>query len=313
MNVSIVIPNYNGEDILKKNLSKVLEASMGYIEGEVEIIISDDSSTDRSIQIIEEFIKKNKITGIKINLLKNEVNRGFSSNVNLGVTKAKNEIIVLLNTDVSPHVNFLKPLVIHFQDKEVFAVGCMDESIEEGKVVPRGRGVGKWRRGLLVHSAGDLDKTDTLWAGGGSSAFRKSYWTELGGMDSLYNPFYWEDIDLSYRALKSGYKIFFEKDSVVRHEHEKGIIKSSYSKSEIKKIAYRNQFIFVWKNSDKTTLITHILWMPYYLIKAILRVDAPFYKGLLSGILLMPNIIKERFKVQRKFKKSDEEVVGLIE
>ena len=43
--------------------------------------------------------------------------------------------MVLLNTDVAPEKDFLSPLIKHFKDSEVFAVGCMDKSIEKGKVV----------------------------------------------------------------------------------------------------------------------------------------------------------------------------------
>ena len=99
----------------------------------------------------------------------------------------------------------------------------------------------------------------------------KSIWDELGGLDILYNPFYWEDIDLSYRARKSGYKTLFENKSVVRHEHEKGSIKNKYNPQDVKKIAYKNQFIFAWKNSDFSTLIYGHFWLPYHLLKALFQ------------------------------------------
>ena len=56
MNISIIIPNYNGAEILKKNLPKVLESVKNYKNGKVEIIIPDDPSTDNSKQVIAAFI-----------------------------------------------------------------------------------------------------------------------------------------------------------------------------------------------------------------------------------------------------------------
>ena len=312
MNVSIIIPNYNGESILKKNLPKVLESAENYSGGLAEILISDDGSVDNSVKIIKEFIDKNKNSNVKISLLQSSSNMGFSSNVNRGSDAAKYEILVLLNTDVSPHRNFLMPLVQNFEDGNVFAVGCMDESIEGGKVVLRGRGVGKWRKGFLVHKRGEVNKRNTLWAGGGSGAFRKNIWDRLGGMDPIYNPFYWDDIDLSYRALKSGYQVVFEKDSIVRHEHEKGAIKSKYPEQKVKRIAYRNQFIFVWKNSDISTLISHILWLPYNLLLTILRLDFNFIWGFLHALRLSPKILKSRRKTFSNFVKSDSEILNNI-
>ena len=50
-------------------------------------------------------------------------------------------------------------------------------------------------------------------------------WLKLGGMDTLYSPFYWEDIDLSYRAWKSGYQILYDPNIIVEHHHESTIAK----------------------------------------------------------------------------------------
>lgn len=297
MKISIIIPNYNGEELLKKNLPKVLDAV-----GDAEIIVVDDASTDGSLDVLDSFKSKIKI-------IKNEKNLGFSSTVNRGVKAAEGDIVILLNTDVIPEREFLIPLLTHFNDEGIFAVGCMDKSIEDGKVVLRGRGVGRWERGFLVHSRGEVDKTNTLWVNGGSGAFRKSIWKKLGGFDELYNPFYWEDIDLSYRAIKSGFKVLFEPKSIVIHEHEKGAIKNKFSSSEVKAIAYRNQFIFVWKNTTDLNLqFLHFFWLPYHFIKVLIEGDMAFFKGFFSAFLLLPKIIISSFNSQRLFLKKDSEI-----
>mgnify|MGYP001581595392 CR=1 FL=1 len=131
-----------------------------------------------------------------------------------------------------------------------------------------------------MHRRGEIDKTDTDWGSCGSGAFRKSLWNELNGLDEIYNPFYWEDIDLSYRAKKRGYKIFFEPKSVVIHKHEEGAIKQKYSAEQIETISYRNQFLFAWKNMNSWRLwISHLLWLPYHFAKALVRGDFAFYLG----------------------------------
>lgn len=315
MDISIIIPNYNGEKILQKNLPKVLEAVKNYKKGKVEIIIPDDPSTDRSGEVIKDFInsiKENHIVGKTVENRKKE-DAGFSKNVNRGVSLATGDILILLNSDVSPHKDFLEPLLVHFSESEVFAVGCMDESIEEGKTILRGRGIGKWQRGFLHHAAGELDKTNTLWVSGGSSAFRKSIWEKLNGLDVLYNPFYWEDIDLSYRALKSGYTIYFEPKSVVVHEHEEGAIKTKFKPKHVQKIAYRNQFIFVWKNiTDGSLLFSHIFWLPYHLLKAVTRKDWVFLQGFVLALLQMEQIKKSRDRAGRHFVKRDKEILKRV-
>ena len=315
MHISIIIPNYNGAHLLKKNLPAVFRAVQYYKEKthkDGEIIIVDDASTDASLSVISNFSPFGDLRQFPISnfqCIANERNLGFSSTVNKGVNSALGDIIVLLNTDVSPEKEFLIPLLKHFADEKVFAVGAMDKSREEGKEVLRGRGIGKWQRGFLIHAAGKLNKETSLWVSGGSGAFRKSFWEMLCGLDELFNPFYWEDIDISYRALKSGMKIVFEKESVVFHEHERGAIQTKYSKKDIGKIAYRNQFIFVWKNADVQMLITHFVWLPYHIVKAIFRLDFIFLQAFFLALSLLPEIIQARKKVHKYFIYSDEVVI----
>lgn len=297
MSISIIIPNYNGAELLKKNLPKVLAAT-----GNAEVIVVDDASIDASLDILRTF---------DVKVVVNEKNMGFSSTANRGVKEARGDIVVLLNTDVAPEKNFLEPLMQHFKDPNVFAVGCMDKSVDGEKIVLRGRGIGSWQRGFFVHGRGEVDRTNTLWVSGGSGAFRKSLWEKLGCFDELYNPYYWEDIDLSYRALKAGYTILFESKSIVTHEHNKGAIKQLYSLFRVKTIAYRNQFIFVWKNAtDPDMRLLHILWLPIHCARAILRGDLPFFLGLLQAFLRSPKIIQSSLSVQKLFKLNDKEVVA---
>lgn len=312
MNLSIIIPNYNGENLLKKNLPAVYKASRNYHGGNVEIIISDDPSTDNSGEVIRNFITENKDKNIVIKTVSNKLQNkaGFSKNVNRGVGLAGGDILVLLNTDVNPRENFLETLIQHFADKNVFAVGCMDESIEGDQKIFRGRGVGSWQKGFMMHSKGDIDKDNTLWASGGSSAFNRKIWEQIGGLEELYNPYYWEDIDISYRAQKCGYNILFEKKSIVIHEHEKGAIRTISNKSQIKKTAYRNQFIFVWLNiTDKDLLFSHFFWLPFHLFSAAIRRDRDFFSGFISAIMKINEIINKRKKYIELFRITDKDIL----
>jgi GT2 family glycosyltransferase len=305
MDISIIIPNYNGENLLRKNLDKVYQEISAYKSGKAEIIVVDDGSTDDSLTFLNDFSKTHQNFKIVIN----KKNLGFAPTVNKGVKASNAEIVILLNTDAYPEKDFLAPLLKHFTNEKMFAVGCLDRSIENGEVVLRGRGLGEWRRGFLVHKKGEVDKTNTLWVSGGSGAFRKSIWDNLGGFNELYAPFYYEDVDLSYRALKSGYHILFEPKSVVVHEHEKGVIKNRYSEFKIKTIAYRNQFILVWENADASLISAHILWLPYHFLKALIAGDWPFFLGFFNAFLLTPKVLSSRHREQKLFVKKDAEVM----
>ncbi len=310
MNISIVIPNFNGEDLLRNNLPKVIKVLDSYKLGKKELIIVDDCSTDNSIEEINKIKKLSERTVI-VHILQNTHNLGFARSVNKGVRVSSGDIIILLNTDTVPEPNFLSPLLKHFDDEKVFAVGCMDKSIENKETVLRGRGLGVWKRGFLMHRRGEVDKNNTLWVSGGSGAFRKSIWDKLGGFNELYTPFYWEDIDLSYRALKSGFKIIFEAESMVTHEHEKGAIKNEFSKEKIEEISYRNQFIFSWSNAtDYSLQFSELFWLPYHLAKAVSNKNTAFIKGFFAALIKLPKIIGKSLRFQKLFVKSDREVIN---
>lgn len=311
MNISIVIPNYNGENILEHNIPRVIAVLKKYTQGKKEIVIVDDASTDSSQSILDKIVDTYSQKDLPITVYKNTYNKGFSSTVNTGVSHAKGEIVILLNTDIIPEDGFIEPLLSHFTDEKVFAVGCMDKSIEGDTTVLRGRGLGSWQRGLFVHSKGEVTKQNTLWVSGGSGAFRRDAWNTLGGLDSLYNPYYWEDIDLSYRAVKSGYSVTFEPKSIVIHEHEKGSIKTQTKQKEINTVAYRNQFIFIWKNiTQPTFLIQHILWFPIHFCKALLRRDSSYINGSIAAFKKLPEILKSRARAKKLYVTSDAKVLA---
>lgn len=288
-NVTVIIPNWNGAELLKKHLNSLVENSSG-----AHVIIVDDHSTDDSVSYI-----KNNFPSISI--VRKNRHEGFASTVNVGVQEAKTDIVILLNTDIEPEKFFIETLIAHFSDPDVFAVGCLEISHEKGKVVLRGRGLAHWVKGYYIHARGEVEKMDTAWVSGGSGAFRKTMWDTLGGMDRLYNPFYWEDIDLSYRAHKAGWKTVFEPKSVVHHYHEEGKIMSEYTSSDVKRIAYRNQYIFIWKNlSDISNILEHIIWTPVRLLQAVVKNDWLMIEGYAWALWLLPAICKKR-----NFRKGD--------
>lgn len=298
--VSIVIPNWNGKHLLQKHLGNVIRFSPS-----CEIVVTDDGSVDGSM----EYVRKQYPQVICV---EHPVQTGFAPNVNRGVKQSSGDIIILLNTDVEPEKGWLDQLLAHFQDPKVFAVGALEKSHEKDGIVLRGRGLSKWEKGFFVHSKGDVDKTDTAWVCGGSGAFRKSIWDKLGGMDELYAPFYWEDIDLSYRALKAGYTLVFEPNSIIHHWHEQGAIKSSYTAEDVKKIVIRNQFIFHWKNiTDKQLLLFHCLRLCALIVHSVIKNDRTTLHGFWDAVSLLSVIRKKRKSGKGLNRKKDMDICVL--
>lgn len=242
MDISIVIPNFNGRSLLEKNLQSVLSAKRNKKNKIKEIIIVDDASSDDSV----DYLKKNFKDEIK--LVVHKLNRGFASSVNTGARTAKGDFVCLLNTDVIPSDDFLETMDEDFKDEQVFAVSLHEKGY--------GFAFGKFKDGYIVHGGVSESKKveNTFWANGGSGVFRRETWMELKGMDeAVLSPFYWEDIDLSYRAQKRGYKVLWDSRANVIHEHEATM--KRLNQTYVNRIRERNQLLFIWKNLTSSNLM----------------------------------------------------------
>jgi len=272
--ISIIIPNYNGKTLLSKNLPIVIKNCP-----DCEIIVVDDASSDDSVKYVTKNFPQVKI-------FTNERNLGFAKTANRGVEESKGELAALINSDVAPRKNSVTAVSSYFDDPEVFAVGLCDLSHEKNKIIKRGRGGAIFKHGFVVHFAKTVIKGDTFWVSGGSGVFDRQKFLELGGFDSIYSPFYWEDIDLCFRAAKRGFKCLFEPKAQVDHFHEKGAIRKANQPFFIKIVSYRNQFLFVWKNiDDYFLLIQHIAWLPYHILRTLFFLDFAFHLGFLWAIV----------------------------
>jgi len=284
MKTSIVIPNWKGRKLLEKNLPAVLATKPS------EVIIVDDASPDDS----NEFLKKNYP---QVKIIKHQKNRGFAFGCNSGVKAAKGEIVVLLNLDVVPEKKALEKILPNFEDEKVFAVSFNEPQWSWAKIL--------WQKGTVEHQPGPKAKKShhSAWASGGSAAFRKSTWQELGGFDLIYHPFYWEDIDLSYRAWKRGYKVLWEPEAVVHHQHE-AIIGKHYSEKYISFISERNRLLFIWKNIGNLKMFfEHKLYLGGRLLTS-----PGYWKPFMTAFTRLPKVLPRRFKECQEKKIGDREV-----
>lgn len=250
----VVIPSYNGLFLLKKHLPDTIKYSTGLSR----LIVVDNGSTDGTYDYLSANFPD------KAFCLRNEKNLFFAKAVNQGFREAKADLVVLLNNDVHPQKDYLAPTLRHFADEKVFAV-TLNEISSSWPLV-------SWD-GKLQYTRGE-DKSlprFSAWASGGSAVFRKKIWDKLGGFDEIYSPGYWEDIDIGWRAWKTGCKIIWEPQAKVEHQHE-----SSFSKLDqgfVSLIKQRNELIFNWKNITDPTLrrehfvylLRHTLTHPGYL------------------------------------------------
>lgn len=295
--ISIIIPVYKNIDLFIKNLKH----NLPFIKNYQIIVVNDDPKTS---------LKKELKNFKNIILIENKKNLGFGLTVNRGIQKAKNKYLMLINSDVVLNDKSYLIGLKHFRRKDIFAISFAQKE-KDGSIVGKNRFY--WYKGFFSHQqAKDLKSNFNGWAEGGSCLINKKKFLKLGGFDPLYTPFYWEDIDLSYRAWKTGYKIIFEPKIIVEHHHETTINKY-FSKNKIKTIAYRNQLIFIWKNLTDYQLISqHLIFLLMTLFKSLIKGDVVFLSAFFKALILLPKIISKRSKQKKAFIISDKTILKLF-
>jgi GT2 family glycosyltransferase/glycosyltransferase involved in cell wall biosynthesis len=240
---SLVIPNWNGKDLLERFLPSWIAAMAGCPGN--EIVIVDNGSGDGSAEWIAANYPEVRVVSLAENL-------GFGGGANAGFRAAKNDIVVLLNSDMRVEPDFLAPLLAGFTDETIFAVSCQiflgDRSKRREET---GLTEGWWQDGGLRVGHREDPAVECLfpcfYGGGGSCAFDRRKFFELGGFDELLAPFYLEDTDLGFLAWKRGWKVMYQPASVVHHEH-RGTIGKRFSADYIEAILRKNFLLFCWKN-----------------------------------------------------------------
>lgn len=304
--VTIIIPNYNGRHLLEKNLPPVLAAAERCPSG-AEVIVVDDGSADGSA----EWLRGKQNECLRAVIL--DSNRGFAAAANEGVWAAKGKILYFLNSDIRVDPDFLTPLLEHFDKPDVFAVSSMafDGAGERLLAV---RSALMWRLGQpdvdrsLIDSEPGRQPGSTLFASGGHSAYRRDRFLELGGFNPLFGPYYFEDVDLCYRAWKRGWAVLFEPRSVVFHDHQ-GTIGKTAGRREIETVWRSHRLVFAWKNlSDPGLLSAHIALLPLQALSA-----RGTLRALARALKSLPAVLAARREQKsRPRARTDREIMSLL-
>jgi GT2 family glycosyltransferase len=224
--LSIIIVNYNVSHFLEQALQTIKKASKGI---SVEIIVVDNNSIDGSVEMV-------KARFPQVSLIANKSNLGFSKANNQAIVKASGEYILLLNPDTIVEEDTLVKCC-RFMDEHPEA-GGLGVKMLDGKgnflpeskrglpspsvafykifglaaLFPKSRTFGKYHLGYL-----DNDQTNEVEILSGACMFlRKSVLDKTGLLDEDYF-MYGEDIDLSYRIIKAGYKNYYYPEARIIH------------------------------------------------------------------------------------------------
>lgn len=282
--IDIIIPSFNGKHLLKKHLPSVIENTKDL----GEIIVIDNGSEDGTVEWLSENYSKVKI-------IRNSKNLGFTKPVIQGIKLSKSKYFILLNNDVEPYQGYLDTPLKYLEDEKIFSVTFTEKnstwpniSLDQGKL-------------NFTEGKNTSEAHYSTWASGGSAIFNREIYDKIGGFNPIYAPFYWEDVDLGYRAWKMGYKIIWDNHSLVDHQHESTAKK--LDKNYINTVKQRNELLFNWVNiTDSKLRARHLVYIfkrvlshPKYIfivIKALLKFisNSHTYKSKLSDYEVLANV-----------------------
>ena len=216
--ISIIIVNYSVENYLKKCIESILK----YIgEIDFEIIVIDNNSTDRSVNMLRDNFKQ-------IKLIKNKINLGFAKAVNLGLKKSKGRYVALVNPDAYFIENSFSICRVFLEENSnIGVIGCkvMNEDgtlqlssrrnfpyiysycfkmLGISKIFPKNKIFSNYNQTYIDEDI--IQETQSI--SGAFMMFEKKIIDKIGYFDERFF-LYFEDTDFCFRAIKAGYKVIY--------------------------------------------------------------------------------------------------------
>lgn len=226
MKLSVIIVNYNVKHFLEQALHSVRKASASL---QVEVFVVDNNSVDGSCEMVKRLFPE-------VILIENKTNPGFSKANNQAIRASKGEYVLLLNPDTVVEEDCF-PKTCAFMDDTPDA-GALGVKMIDGKghylpeskrglptprvafykmfgfaaLFPKSKQFGQYHLGYLDKD--QIHQVDVL--AGAFMLLRKGLLDKIGLLDEDYF-MYGEDIDLSYRITKAGYKNYYFPNTTIIH------------------------------------------------------------------------------------------------
>ena len=303
--ITLIITNWNGSNLLRECMPTVLEAVRFDRHHCYEVMVIDDCSTDNSLGILADEFPEVRTEQTPQNL-------GFQEANNYAVKLAESKIVMPMNNDIKLDPKALHYLAQHFDNKDIFAVSGKIFAFDQTTFLYGNRG-GYFQKGHFhLYEKPPEDDSQTLFACGGAFMVNRQKYLDLGGFDSMYHPLYYEEIDLSYRALKRGWKVHYEPQSIAYHKVQATITRQEKLR-RISLISARNNYLFIWKNIlDRSMTLTFLFYIPLFLLRDLFRLKLRFWVAFYLALKRLPRALRGRSIEQSDVLYSDREILARI-
>ena len=249
-----MVLNWNGMALLKQYLPSVVAQLPDY----AKVVLLDNASTDDSVGFVRREFPM-------VEVVINDQNYGFAQGYNRGLSKIDAEYLVLLNSDVECAGGWIEP-VVDFMDENQQVAACQPKILDDksrGNFEYAGASGGfvdvlgfPFCRGRIFNDVEqDLGQYEepisVFWATGACLFIRKRVFEEVEGFDEDFFA-HMEEIDLCWRVLRAGYKIYCIPESKVYHLGGGTLKKLNPQKTYLN---FRNNLIMIIKNDHQRSFL----------------------------------------------------------
>jgi GT2 family glycosyltransferase len=295
--ISVVIPNYNGEQLLPQILPPaVLALSATGIP--YEIIVADDASTDDSVALLQRDFPQ-------VQLIQLPTNGGFSKTANAGIRVTRYDWVLLLNSDVKLTPTYFEYILPYCQQTDLFSVsgqivGWDTNQIQDGGKYPvfQGAKIKTSYDFIPAQTSPAIFSFPCFYSSGANAFINRKIFLELGGFNELFSPFYVEDTELCLRAWRLGYNNYYEHKAICAHRTS-STIGSPERKKQVNRIYNRNKYLLHAIHLDGLYLLS---WFFQLKLELVFRLVTFRFTPLLSYIdfiNLISAVIKSRATLRK--------------
>lgn len=268
MKISIIIVNWNTKDLLRGCLESVYQNPP---QGEFEVFIIDNASTDGSPEMVEKEFPQ-------VKLIKNKENVGFAKANNQAIKLAQGKYILLLNSDTEILPNaFDEMLSLMDKNPKIGVLGCQllnrDGSIQDScgyfpsitatlfTKVQRASMVGRLFKRLPSSQQKVEKEKEVDWVTGACLMVRKEAIEKVELLDEKMF-MYFEDNDWCWRFKKAGWKVYVTPKAKVIHHSGASLRKAS------------KRIILDYRKSQYRLYKKHLSWFSLLMLKFSVRIHA---------------------------------------